>query len=148
MPEIPDVPSIFDYAKTAEQRQLMRFVFSSTEFGRPYVFPPGVPKDRVEAMRDALAAAVKDPSCRYIACLNTDARLAADWLETLVSFAEEHQEGAGFQTLTLDYYDHNRVDSRGILINRQGQAVQVGYGEPRSDWPTSPVFGVNAAAAL
>src|SRR5580658_3909497 len=30
--EIPDVPSIFDYAKTDEQRQLMRFVFSSTEF--------------------------------------------------------------------------------------------------------------------
>src|SRR5712691_2380810 len=61
MPEIPDVPSIFDYAKTTEQRQLMRFVFSSTEFGRPYVFPPEVPKDRVEAMRDALAAAAKDP---------------------------------------------------------------------------------------
>ena len=39
MPEIPDVPSIFDYAKTTEQRQLMRFIFSSTEFGRPYVVP-------------------------------------------------------------------------------------------------------------
>jgi tripartite-type tricarboxylate transporter receptor subunit TctC len=61
MPEIPDVPSIFDYAKTTEQRRLMRFVFSSTEFGRPYVFPPEVPQERVEAMRDALAAAVKDP---------------------------------------------------------------------------------------
>ncbi len=43
IPEIPDVPSIFDYAKTAEQRQLMRFIFSSTEFGRPYVLPPDVP---------------------------------------------------------------------------------------------------------
>src|SRR5580658_5307273 len=40
IPEIPDVPSIFDYAKTGEQRALMQFVFSSTEFGRPYVFPP------------------------------------------------------------------------------------------------------------
>src|SRR5262249_39471939 len=36
IPDIPEVPSIFDYAKTAEQRQLMRFIFSSTEFGRPY----------------------------------------------------------------------------------------------------------------
>ena len=44
IPDIPDVPSIFDYAKTDEQRQLMRFVFSSTEFGRPYVFPPEVPQ--------------------------------------------------------------------------------------------------------
>ena len=40
VPELPDVPSIYDLAKTEEQRQLMRFVFSSTEFGRPYVMPP------------------------------------------------------------------------------------------------------------
>src|ERR1700689_4424249 len=58
---IPDVPSIFDYAKTDEQRQLMRFVFSSTEFGRPYVFPPHVPADRVAIMRKAIADAVRDP---------------------------------------------------------------------------------------
>jgi tripartite-type tricarboxylate transporter receptor subunit TctC len=58
---IPDVPSIFDYAKTDEQRQLMRFVFSSTEFGRPYVFPPEVPADRVAIMRKAIADAVRDP---------------------------------------------------------------------------------------
>ena len=61
MPEIPDAPSIFDYAKTTEQRQLMRFVFSSTEFGRPYLFPPDVPGDRVEIMRKALADAANDP---------------------------------------------------------------------------------------
>jgi tripartite-type tricarboxylate transporter receptor subunit TctC len=59
--EIPNVPSIFDYAKEPEQRQLMRFVFASTEFGRPYVFPPGVPKDRVEIMRKAFADALRDP---------------------------------------------------------------------------------------
>ena len=39
----------------------MRFVFSSTEFGRPYVFPPDVPKDRVQFMRDAIAAVAKNP---------------------------------------------------------------------------------------
>jgi tripartite-type tricarboxylate transporter receptor subunit TctC len=59
--ELPEVPSIFDQAKTDAQRQLMRFVFSSVEFGRPYVFPPDVPKDRVEIMRDAIAAAARDP---------------------------------------------------------------------------------------
>lgn len=58
---LPDVPSVFDYAKTDEQRQLMRFVFSSTEFGRPYVFPPEVPKDRVAVMRKAIADAAHDP---------------------------------------------------------------------------------------
>jgi tripartite-type tricarboxylate transporter receptor subunit TctC len=61
MPEIPDAPSIFDYAKDNEQRQLMRFVFSSTEFGRPYLFPPDVPADRVALMRKAFAEAAADP---------------------------------------------------------------------------------------
>ena len=61
MAEAPGVPSIFDYAKTEEQRQLMRFIFSSTEFGRPYIFPPEVPKDRVQFMRGAIARAAKDP---------------------------------------------------------------------------------------
>ena len=58
---MPGLPSIFDHAKTKEQRDLMRFVFSSTEFGRPYILPPDVPKDRVEIMRDAIAAAVARP---------------------------------------------------------------------------------------
>jgi tripartite-type tricarboxylate transporter receptor subunit TctC len=61
IPGLSDVPSIFDYAKTDEQRQLMNFVFSSTEFGRPYAFPPGVPQDRVDTMRKAIAAAAHDP---------------------------------------------------------------------------------------
>src|SRR5262245_15125473 len=62
IPEIPDVPSIFDFAKTAEQRQLMRFIFSSTEFGRPYVFPPEVPPERVAIVRKAFAATLQDPA--------------------------------------------------------------------------------------
>src|SRR5882762_9545614 len=61
LPDRPDVTSIFDSAKTDEQRQLMRFVFSSVEFGRPYVFPPDVPKERVEIMRAAIAGAARDP---------------------------------------------------------------------------------------
>ncbi len=61
LPDRPEVPSIFAQAKTNEQRQLMRFVFSSVEFGRPYVFPPGVPQERVEIMRKAIADVVKDP---------------------------------------------------------------------------------------
>jgi tripartite-type tricarboxylate transporter receptor subunit TctC len=61
IPDIPDVHSIFEAAKTDEQRQLMRFVFSSIEFGRPYVFPPGVPKERVDIMRKAIADAAHDP---------------------------------------------------------------------------------------
>src|SRR5437764_10421576 len=60
VPEIPNVPSIYEQAKTEQQWQLLRFVFSSVEFGRPYVFPPEVPKERVEVMRKAFADVSKD----------------------------------------------------------------------------------------
>jgi tripartite-type tricarboxylate transporter receptor subunit TctC len=83
---IPDVPSIFDYAKTDEQRQLMRFVFSSTEFGRPYVFPPDVPADRVAILRKAIADAARDPDLvADAATMKMDMTYAApDRLEQLV----------------------------------------------------------------
>jgi tripartite-type tricarboxylate transporter receptor subunit TctC len=61
IPDRPDVPTVFDLVQTNEQRQLMRFVFSSVEFGRPYVFPPDVPRDRVEMMRKAIEETAKDP---------------------------------------------------------------------------------------
>jgi tripartite-type tricarboxylate transporter receptor subunit TctC len=61
LPDFPDAPSIFDHVKAEDQRAFMRFVFASVEFGRPYVLPPDVPKDRVDLMRRALAAAARDP---------------------------------------------------------------------------------------
>ncbi|MGH6771526.1 MAG: Bug family tripartite tricarboxylate transporter substrate binding protein [Xanthobacteraceae bacterium] len=61
VPELKHVPSIYTYAKTDEQRYFLRFILSSTEFGRPYVLPPKVPADRVAAIRKAFADAVKDP---------------------------------------------------------------------------------------
>jgi len=85
--EIPNVPSIFDYAKADEQRQLMRFVFSSTEFGRPYVFPPGVPTDRVAVVRNAMAQAAHDPELiAEAAGINMDMTYSSpDHLEQLVA---------------------------------------------------------------
>jgi tripartite-type tricarboxylate transporter receptor subunit TctC len=61
LPDFPGAPSIYDHVTRDEQRQFMRFVFGSVEFGRPYVFPPEVPKDRVDLMRKAIAEAAKDP---------------------------------------------------------------------------------------
>jgi tripartite-type tricarboxylate transporter receptor subunit TctC len=61
LPSVPNVPSVYDFAKTDEQKQLMRFIFSSTEFGRPYLFPAGVPQDRVTFMRKAIERAVNNP---------------------------------------------------------------------------------------
>ena len=61
LPEAPDAPSIMDFAKKDEQAQLMRFIFSSVEFGRPYVMPPGTPATIVASMRRAFSDATSDP---------------------------------------------------------------------------------------
>jgi tripartite-type tricarboxylate transporter receptor subunit TctC len=54
------VPLAIDFAKTAEDRQVMELIYSQLIFGRPYVLPPGTPPDRVAALRRAFMAALQD----------------------------------------------------------------------------------------
>jgi tripartite-type tricarboxylate transporter receptor subunit TctC len=56
------VPRTVDFAKTAEDRQVLELVYSQAVFGRPYVLPPGVPAERVAALRKAFTAALADPA--------------------------------------------------------------------------------------
>lgn len=60
-PDLKDVPLILDLAKNERQRQILEVVFSGQPMGRPYVAPPGVPADRVKALREAFNAMMKDP---------------------------------------------------------------------------------------
>ena len=60
-PAFPDVPLVLDYAKTDAQKQALLFFYAGLSFGRPYLVPPGVPKERVVALRKALEDTVKDP---------------------------------------------------------------------------------------
>src|SRR3954449_5451350 len=55
------VPRTLDFAKTDEDRQLMELVYSQGVFGRPYILPPGVPADRVAALRKAFMDTFRDP---------------------------------------------------------------------------------------
>ena len=61
VPTLQHVQSIFEKANTEEQRQLMRFIFSSVEFGRPYVLPPGTGAEIAEIHRAAFISTVQDP---------------------------------------------------------------------------------------
>jgi tripartite-type tricarboxylate transporter receptor subunit TctC len=55
------VPHATDFAKTPQDRQIMDLIYSSEIFGRPYVLPPGVPPDRVAALRKAFMDTLRDP---------------------------------------------------------------------------------------
>ena len=61
-PELPDVPLVTDFAKTEEQRQILKMVFARQVMGRPYVAPPNVPEDRVAALRKAFMDTMVDPA--------------------------------------------------------------------------------------
>ena len=52
-----------DKYKTSETiRRLANVVLASDQFGRPIIFPPGVPADRVKIMRDAFNKTINDPA--------------------------------------------------------------------------------------
>jgi len=55
------VPLAVDFATTADNRRVMELVYSSETFGRPYMMAPGVPADRVAALRAAFMETMRDP---------------------------------------------------------------------------------------
>ena len=59
--ELPDVPFAPDVITNADDKLLMQAAFAPLALGRPLVMPPGVPADRVAAMRKALADTFADP---------------------------------------------------------------------------------------
>lgn len=60
-PEIPHVPLAITYAKTEEARQLIELgIHIPPIFVRPYLLPPGTPKERVQILRNAFQETLKD----------------------------------------------------------------------------------------
>ena len=60
-PAIADVPLATELAANPEDRRLIEEASAPLAIGRPYVMAPGVPADRVAALRKAFADTVKDP---------------------------------------------------------------------------------------
>ncbi len=60
-PDLPTVPLIMDLAKTERDKKILRLIYSRQLYGRPYVVGPGVPADRVAALRKAFVDTTKDP---------------------------------------------------------------------------------------
>jgi tripartite-type tricarboxylate transporter receptor subunit TctC len=63
-PDLPEVPLIVDLAKNDKQKQILNLVFSRQVMGRPFAAPPGVPEDRVAALRAAFDQTMDDPEFR------------------------------------------------------------------------------------
>ncbi len=59
-PDLPDVPLIVDLARTIEQKQILKLIFARQVIGRPYIAPPGIPGDRLAALRKAFIDTLAD----------------------------------------------------------------------------------------
>lgn len=60
--DLPDVPSALDLVRDPEGRQVMELILMRQEAGRPFAAPPGVPADRVAALRTAFQETLRDPA--------------------------------------------------------------------------------------
>jgi tripartite-type tricarboxylate transporter receptor subunit TctC len=62
LPELPTVPLAIQFAKTQEARTLIEMgIQNPAAITRLYALPPGTPKERVQMLRKAFLAALKDP---------------------------------------------------------------------------------------
>jgi tripartite-type tricarboxylate transporter receptor subunit TctC len=61
-PDLASVPLAINLAKTNEGRQMIEVgVHNPSIFSRPFVLPPGIPKDQLEVFRNAFQEMFKDP---------------------------------------------------------------------------------------
>jgi tripartite-type tricarboxylate transporter receptor subunit TctC len=60
-PLFPDSPAISEFAKDKRTRQILELTLAPLEMDRPILMPPGVPAERVAALRRAFHLAMIDP---------------------------------------------------------------------------------------
>jgi len=58
--ELPDVPALVELGKNDEDRQVLAFYVSGAENGRSIITTPGVPAERLTALRRAFDQMLKD----------------------------------------------------------------------------------------
>jgi tripartite-type tricarboxylate transporter receptor subunit TctC len=59
-PDLPNVPTLPQLARNDEEKAILALIFEPQKMGRPIFGPPGIPADRLKALRDAFDAFVKD----------------------------------------------------------------------------------------
>ena len=57
-----DRPFVMDYAKSEDDKRVLRMIFGWTIMGRPFLAPPGIPEDRKAALIKAFDATMRDPA--------------------------------------------------------------------------------------
>jgi tripartite-type tricarboxylate transporter receptor subunit TctC len=59
-PDLPDLPSALDFVSNDADRRVLELFFTQKTVARPVIAPPGVPPERLAALRAAFAALAQD----------------------------------------------------------------------------------------
>ena len=59
-PELPDVPLALEMVSDLESRQVLELLLAPQEMGRPFFGPPGIPPERLTALRTAFQKTLAD----------------------------------------------------------------------------------------
>jgi tripartite-type tricarboxylate transporter receptor subunit TctC len=86
-PALTDVPLLLDEAKETRQHQIVRLAVAPQAMARPFAAPPGLPPERLAALREAFEKTMKDPDfLAEAAKLNMDVNpLKGSEIETIVN---------------------------------------------------------------
>ena len=112
--ELPDVPTMQELAKNDTDRQVLNFISADTAISRPLVTNDGVPRERVEALRRAFDATMKDPE--FLA----EAEKTKTDISPMTGEEAQQDRGGDHQRAAGGARPRQRVDRGQVAIVTQG----------------------------
>ncbi len=103
--DLRNVPRVFDFAKTEEERGIVDLVFGWHTLGRPVAAPPALPLERLRALQSAFAATMDDT--QFLADTKR-ANLSVSWTS-----------GPEVQTMVSRFLSHPRE-----IVDKAAQVVR------------------------
>ena len=61
MPELANIPSVHELAQNENDRRVIELVVAGDAMGKPLAIAPNAPSERVQALRAAYEATLRDP---------------------------------------------------------------------------------------
>ncbi len=111
-PELKDVPFALDLLDKADDKILLTAAVAPLALGRPYTAPPGIPADRLAALRDAMMATFKDP------------QFLADCARQRLECEDRHSGPELIDAIKQAYDAPEAIKKRLIAIQLQGQQAK------------------------
>lgn len=98
----------------------------------------------------AINEGVKKSSAEYVIFLNNDTVVDKNLIKNLILCARKHPDVISVNSKLLNFYNKNKIDGVGILVNEVGQARSIGWQETdKGQYDKEQyIFGATGGASL